>query len=57
MNRLRALYSAGLARRLMGLGFVVKDIKPNPKNKDRTVFYFKNTVDLERIIDRYSNKT
>lgn len=55
-KELRSVFSAALARRLIGLEYVVKDIKPNPNNHDRTIFYFEDTKDLDRIITRYTKK-
>lgn len=39
----RLIFDAKIARKLLKLGHVVIDIKPNRENTDKSVFVFENT--------------
>jgi hypothetical protein len=39
----RLIFDAKIARKLLKLGYVVIDIKPNRENTDKSVFVFENT--------------
>ncbi len=41
------IFTAELAKKLLKLGYTIIDIKPNKENKERTVFVFKNSDELE----------
>ena len=44
------IYQAGITRDLLRQGFRIVDIKPNPQNKDRTIFLFEDTPLLRKYI-------
>ena len=48
------VFNAGLAKKLIKMGFVVKDIEPNKKDKNKTVFFFQNIPEVKKIIEDYS---
>lgn len=39
----KSIFTAGVARYLLKLGNPIYDIKPDKKNKDRTIFVFEET--------------
>lgn len=57
----RLIFDAKIARRLLKMGFVVIDIKPNRENTDKSIFVFENTEEfkqaLARIIDEIKTKS
>ena len=58
----RLIFDAKIARKLLKMGFVVIDIKPNRENTDKSIFVFENTEEfkqtLTQIIDEMkANKT
>lgn len=50
------VFNAGLAKKLIKLGYVVKDIKPNRNNPQKTVFFFETTEEIKNIIKNYQAK-
>jgi len=52
----KLIYTASLARYLLHCGFMLVDFKEDYKNKNRTVFYFKNSAGLEQAIEIALNK-
>lgn len=50
------VFNAGLAKKLIKLGYVVKDIKPNRNNPQKTVFFFEATEEVKNIIKNYQAK-
>jgi len=50
------VFNAGLAKKLIKLGYVVKDIKPNKNNPQKTVFFFEATEEIKNIIKNYQAK-
>ena len=49
------IFSTRIARDLIQKGFVINDIQPNIKNKDRTVFYFSNTKEIREYLKEKHN--
>lgn len=51
----RLIFDAKIARKLLKMGFVVIDIKPNRENTDKSIFVFENTEEfkcaLTQILD------
>ena len=47
------VFNAGLAKKLIKLGYVVKDIEPNRENPQKTVFFFEATEEIKKIINDY----
>jgi hypothetical protein len=45
------IYQARITRDLLRQGFRIVDIKPNPQNKDRTIFLFEDTPLLRQYIE------
>ena len=39
----RLIFDAKIARKLLKMGFVVIDIKPNRENTEKSIFVFENT--------------
>jgi hypothetical protein len=56
----RLIFDAKIARKLLKMGFVVIDIKPNRENTDKSIFVFENTEEfkqaLTEIIDEMKAK-
>jgi hypothetical protein len=56
----RLIFDAKIARKLLKMGFVVIDIKPNRENTDKSIFVFGNTEEfkqaLTQIIDEMKAK-
>lgn len=52
----RIIFSAVLARNLIKQGFIVIDIKPNNRDKKRTVFVFEDSDELNQAIEEYINR-
>jgi len=50
------VFNAGLAKKLIKLGYVVKDIEPNRENPQKTVFFFEATEEIKNIINDYRNR-
>lgn len=48
---LKCVISPKLARTLIKLGFVVKDIRPNRDIRDATIFLFEDTNELRNQIE------
>lgn len=48
---LKCIISPKLARSLIKMGFVVKDIRPNRDIKDATIFLFENSDELKNQIE------
>lgn len=57
----RLIFDAKIARKLLKMGFVVIDIKPNRENTDKSIFVFENTdefkVALTTVMDEIKAKT
>ena len=57
----RLIFDAKIARKLLKMGFVVIDIKPNRENTDKSIFVFENTdefkVALTNVMDEIKSKT
>lgn len=57
----RLIFDAKIARKLLKMGFVVIDIKPNRENTDKSIFVFENTEEfkqaLTQIIDEIKAKS
>lgn len=57
----RLIFDAKIARKLLKMGFVVIDIKPNRENTDKSIFVFENTdefkVALTKVMDEIKAKT
>lgn len=56
----RLIFDAKIARKLLKMGFVVIDIKPNRENTDKSIFVFENTEDFKeafaKIMDEVKAK-
>lgn len=56
----RLIFDAKIARKLLKMGFVVIDIKPNRENTDKSIFVFENTDEfksaLTQIMDEIKAK-
>ena len=56
----RLIFDAKIARKLLKMGFVVIDIKPNRENTDKSIFVFENTdefkVALTNVMDEIKAK-
>ena len=50
------VFNAGLAKKLIKLGYIVKDIEPNRENPQKTVFFFEATEEIKNIINDYRNR-
>jgi len=50
------VFNAGLAKKLIKLGYVVKDIEPNRNNPQKTVFFFEATEEIKNIINDYRDR-
>lgn len=46
----RLIFDARIARKLLKMGFVVIDIKPNRENTDKSVFVFENTEEFKQAL-------
>ena len=46
----RLIFDAGMARKLLKMGFVVIDIKPNRENTDKSIFVFENTEEFKQAL-------
>ena len=46
----RLIFDAKIARKLLKMGFVVIDIKPNRENTDKSIFVFENTEDFRQAL-------
>ncbi len=52
-DNLKCIISPKLARSLIKMGFVVKDIRPNRDIRDATIFLFEDTKELENQIELF----
>lgn len=56
----RLIFDAKIARKLLKMGYVVIDIKPNRENTDKSIFVFENTEEfkqaLTQILDEIKTK-
>ena len=43
----KSIFTAGVARYLLKLGNPIYDIKPDKKNKDKTIFIFEETKKIK----------
>ena len=48
---MKCIVSARIAKKLINMGFIVRDIKPNNTNSLATVFMFEKTPELMKIIN------
>lgn len=55
-ENLQCVMSPGLAKKLILMGFIVRDIKPNNHIKNSTVFLFDPSDELNKLIEEYKNK-
>lgn len=46
----RLIFDAKIARKLLKMGFVVIDIKPNRENTDKSIFVFENTDEFKMVL-------
>lgn len=46
----KLVFDAKIARRLLKMGFVVVDIKPNRDNVDKSIFVFNNTKEFRKAL-------
>ena len=46
----RLIFDAKIARKLLKMGFVVIDIKPNRENIEKTIFVFENSEDFQQAL-------
>jgi hypothetical protein len=46
----RLIFDARMARKLLKMGFVVIDIKPNRENTDKSIFVFENTEEFKQAL-------
>ena len=46
----RLIFDAKIARKLLKMGFVVVDIKPNRENTDKSIFVFENTEEFKQAL-------
>lgn len=57
----RLIFDAKIARKLLKMGFVVIDIKPNRENTDKSIFVFENTdefkIALTNVMEEIKAKT
>ena len=60
MRKSRLIFDARIARKLLKMGFVVIDIKPNRENTEKSIFVFENTEEfkqaLTQIMDEVKEK-
>ena len=47
------VFNAGLAKKLIKMGYIVRDIEPNKDNPLKTVFFFDATDEIKNIINKY----
>lgn len=50
------VFNAGLAKKLIKMGYVVRDIEPNKENPLKTVFFFDASEEIKNIINDYRNR-
>ena len=50
MRKSRLIFDAKIARKLLKMGFVVIDIKPNRENTDKSIFVFDNTEEFKQAL-------
>ena len=46
----RLIFDAKIARKLLKMGYVVIDIKPNRENTDKSIFVFENTEEFKKAL-------
>ena len=46
----RLIFDAKIARKLLKMGFVVIDIKPNRENTEKSIFVFENTDEFKQAL-------
>ena len=56
MKSTKVITSAKVARLLLQNGFTIKDVAPNRTNKDRSIFVFHNSIELEDFLFKFENK-
>lgn len=50
IRKSRLIFDAKIARKLLKMGFVVIDIKPNRENTDKSIFVFENTEEFKQVL-------
>ena len=50
MRKSRLIFDAKIARKLLKMGFVVIDIKPNRENTEKSIFVFENTEEFKQAL-------
>ena len=48
----RLIFDAKIARKLLKMGFVVIDIKPNRENTEKSIFVFENTEEFKQSLTK-----
>lgn len=48
-----SIFKPKLVRDLLKQGFIITDIKPCKENKDKTIFIFKNTEELQNYLGNF----
>lgn len=56
MSEVKCIFTSKLARQLLKQGYTIVDIKPSKENKDRTIFVFKNSEELESLLSNLPQK-
>lgn len=49
----KLVFNTQLTKMLLKKGFKIIDIRPNNKNRERTVFVFEDTEELKKEINEY----
>lgn len=44
------IFSAGIAKDLLDAGYSIINIQPSKRNRDKTIFYFERTKEIEEYI-------
>ena len=50
MRKSRLIFDAKIARKLLKMGYVVIDIKPNRENTEKSIFVFENTDEFKQAL-------
>ena len=59
MRKSRLIFDAKIARKLLKMGYVVIDMKPNRENTEKSIFVFENTDEFKQALTQimYEIKT
>ena len=55
-RKLKTIFSMKLAGVLMQNGFVLVDMRPNTNGSGKNVFYFNDSLELEKMINQFKNR-